>query len=331
MLPASSFPHSAFRVRRSALTLVELLIVMVVIAILVSAILVGGSAMIHRGRDNNTAAVLQVVSQAVEEFKRDETARPKISGVTQPKNGGGTVKYLDRYDRYPPDELEVFTIQGLIGGIPGTAQDPRSLAPGRATVATNPPSPLPWAPMRFYNAGDGSEVLEHRDQLAMIVAIETLSESAAAILDRLPDKSRGTSQVFLDRPGGATGSLDAGDLELRPILDDWGNPISYLAERDFGLPGITPIDSLNQTGWNEASTELIRLNGGAPVVFSYGANGKDQLTRDAMEPDAKASLIGDFEDDSRPESHHRIDNPLNDDNIYADPKLREKLVKGLQQ
>lgn len=338
LIQSSVFALQSSR-RRRALTLVELLIVITIIAVLVGAVLVGGSGLIHRSRNNNTSAVLQLVSEAVEQFKREQTAKPTISGVTQAKTGTGgfsskdKVAYLDRYDRYPPDELEVFTVKGLPGAALGTA---RSLAPGNALIHA-PSEPATWQGLRYYKDGTAADALENRDQLAMIVAIETLSETASSILDRIPDKNRGNGPadaqgrpaLFLDRPGGETGAFDQGDLEIRPILDDWGNPISYMAQRDFGLADYTAIESSNRAGWNEASTEFIRLNGGAPVIFSYGADGKDQLTSTAMTPEAKASLVGDFEEEDPPASHHRIDNPLNDDNVYANPQLREKMAKGL--
>ena len=325
------------------MTLVELLIVITIIAVLVGAVLVGGSGLIHRSRDNNTLAVLQLVNEAVEQFKREQTSKPTISSVTQAKTGTvgfaskSTVAYLDRYDRYPPDELEVFTAKGLPGAAAGNA---RSLASGNALIHA-PTEPNTWRALRYYKDGSESDAIEHRDQLAMIVAIETLSETASSILDRIPDKNRGNGPsdaqgrpaIFLDQSGGDMSTFDQGDLQIRPILDDWGNPISYLSQRDWKEPSadFQPIGSSNADpplDWNEASTEFIRLNDGAPVIFSYGADGKDQLTRDAMTPDVKASLVGDFEEDA-PKPHHVIDNPLNDDNVYANPQLREKLAKGL--
>ena len=71
------------------------------------------------------------------------------------------------------------------------------------------------------------------------------------------------------------------------------------------------------------------MNGGQPIIMSYGPNGKDQLTKDAMEPNAIASLVGDFEEEVPGKPHHVIDNPLNDDNVYSNPALKEKLAKGI--
>jgi prepilin-type N-terminal cleavage/methylation domain-containing protein len=331
---------------KRALTLVELLIVIIVIGILVSSILVASSGFISKGRTNNTQAVLQVVADAVEEFKREQTAKPTITRAKQTKDPNmgkqpdppaTPLMYSDRYGLYPPDELEVFTLLGL----PGSQAPPasRTLAPGGAVIV---PAPTSGQAMRFYKDGDPTkDPLENRDQAAMIVAIETLSESASAILDRIPDKNRSTGALsadgttpalFLDRPdpaaGAPNGAWDSNDHQIRLIIDDWGMPISYLAQRDWQPPSgtFTPIESTNHAAWNEASTELIRMNGGQPIIMSYGPNGKDQLTKDAMGDDAKASLVGDFEyaDD------HVVNNPLNDDNVYSNPALKEKLAKGIK-
>lgn len=330
---AFTIPH--WRLRR-ALTLVELLIVIIVIGILVSSILVASAGFINKGRTNNTQALLQIVSDAVEEFKREQTAKPTITRARQPRQSpppGVTVNYSDRYGAYPPDELEVFSVVGLPRSVPPGSGRTNSLASGGAVIVPPPP----WQAMRFYKDDDLlKNALEHRDQCAMIVAIETLSESASSILDRIPDKNRsagvlaadGKPALFLDRPGGTTGSWDANDHQIRYILDDWGIPISYLAQRDWNeAPGFTPIVSTNHPKWNEVSTELIRLNGGQPIIMSYGPNGKDQLTNDAMEPNAKASLVGDFASDSP--VPRVVDDPMNADNVYANPALKEKLAKGL--
>lgn len=327
------FQHSAFRIphsqNRRALTLVELLIVISVIAILLSAVLVGGSRLIQKSQENNTLAVLQLVGDAVEAFQREQTAKPTITSATQP-GSGGSVKYANRYGKYPPDELEVFTADGLPGS---TGAISRSLAPGGGRISAGS---LTFGAMEYHSQ---SRAIEHRDQLAMIIAIETMSESASAILDRIPDKNRGTGQtdssgqpaVFLDRPGPgcSDGRLDQCDLQTRVILDEWGNSISYMAQRDFVEDSTSAAVSSNHEGWNEASTEIIRMNGGAPVIFSYGADGKEQLSPTAMGNNAAASLVGDFEEEP-PKPDHVVDNPLNDDNMYLNPQLRAKLAKGLQ-
>ena len=339
-------PHSAFRIRRSALTLVELLIVIVVIGILVSAILVASSGFINKGRSNNTQSVLQIVADAVEEFKREQTAKPTITRAKQQKMAGvgdpakPQVFYTDRYGLYPPDELEVFSALGLPGSAP--PPDSRSLAPGGAEVIA-PGSSTPWKALRFYRDGSPDDAVENRDQAAMILAIETLSESASAILDRIPDRNRtpgpldasGNPALFLNRRDPTTGTLNATwdgnyDHQIRLIVDDWGNPISYLAERDE-KDGVPPIPSSNYADnnvWNHASTEIIRLNGGQPVIFSYGPNGKDQLTKDAMGATGLVSLVYDFSGGAAHD--HIINEPFNDDNVYSNPALKEKLAKGIK-
>jgi prepilin-type N-terminal cleavage/methylation domain-containing protein len=328
-----------------ALTLVELLIVIVVIGILVSAILVASSGFINKGRSNNTQSVLQIVADAAEEFKREQSMKPTITRFERPKRPSvgdpskTTTSYAERYGNYPPDELEVFSSANG-AGLPGLVT-PLSLAPGGAEVVG--PTPPPWGAMRFFKDGTGTDALENRDQAATILAIETLSESASAILDRIPDRNRtpgpidpasGNPSLFLDRRGGTTAKekqWDPGDHQIRLIIDDWGNPISYFSERDHN-DDVPEIPSSNHPAWNEASTELIRANGGQPVLMSYGPDGKDQLTPDAMGANGTATLMSDMHP-TTPGPDDRefvIDNPFNADNVYSNPALKEKLAKGLK-
>jgi Tfp pilus assembly protein PilE len=321
---------------RTALTMVELLIVMVVIAILVGSILAASSTFLNKSRTNNTQAVLNVVADAIEQFKRDQTAKPTITAWRYvPPPPDLPVKYSDRYGLYPPDELEVFTLAG-VPGCKGAACI--SLAVGGAAVAPPLATGSKYEPMKFYTAGNPKPELEHRDLAAMIVTLELLNEAATSILDRLPDRNRtagalgsdGKPSLFLERSKDKDGKWDprGDDHQIRYIVDDWGVPISYLAQRDFD-PKKPLVASSNHPDWNEASTELIRLNSGQPILFSYGPNGPDQLTKDAMEPVAgdvaKTSLVGDFENND----DHVVNDPFNDDNVYANPALKEKLAKGI--
>ena len=307
------------RCRPRALTLVELLVVIVIIVVLVGSVMVAGTSVINTAKQNNTKAILQIVADAVEEFKRE---RPGITRAKQRDGAGGVVKYVRRYGLYPPDELEVFTDVGL----PGSAPASGSLAVGKASMVPG----APYGAMRFFFDGSNDDLTEHRDLAAMIVAIETLSETAAAVLDRIPDRNRspglldeaGKPAQFLDRNG--NGVWDSGDHQIRYILDDWGRPISYFAQRDW-TPNGTSAPSSNHEGWNEASTEFIRLNDGKPLLMSYGGDGDAQFTQDVMGSNADASLVGDFEN----EGDEAINHPLNADNVYTNPKLTEKLNAGI--
>ncbi len=308
--------------------MVELLVVIVIMTILISSVMVASSLVITKSRTTNTQALLQVVSDAVEEFKREQTAHPTIARASQDAAGGGKVKvrYMKRYGYYPPDELEVFTGAGLPGSAPTGAY---SLAVKPAVM--HPPPP--YNPMRFYGDGTAEDAKEHRDLAAMIVAIETLGDTSSSILDRIPDGNRtagvldatGDPAQFLDRNN--NGKWDQGeDHQIRYIIDAWDNPISYLAQRDWD-PDDEPAASTNHASWNKVSTQIIRLNGGQPVIMSYGPDGEDQLTMGAMLNTGEASLVGDFGMTNPVEDV--LDNPMNADNVYSDPSLKEKLGRGI--
>ena len=312
---------------RCGFTIVELLVVVGIIA---------STTLMTRARTSSTQALLTVVGDAVEQFKREQEAAPTITRAKQ-GTGQDTVKYRDRYGLYPPDELEVFTAVGIPGS-PGN-DEKKSLAPGRSQIVPAPQSGGSYDSMKSYTRGLAWEDarFEHRDLRAMIVAIETLGDTSAAILDGVQDRFRTpgplddedppTPALFLDRPGASgrpNGRWDSEDLQIRNIVDAWGTPLGYFAQRDW-VPDAKdePEPSSNHEDWNEVSTTLVRLNGGRPAIMSYGPDGQEQLTADAMGDDAQASLVGDwvFQDD------HQINNHLNADNIYADPALKEKLER----
>lgn len=310
-------------VRRRGMTLIELLIVIVIIGVLISAVMVASTSLIGKSKARNTQAVLQIVADAAEQFKRSETEKPTIT-----RNAA----YKKRYGLYPPDELEVFSYAASSN----PAVPSRLATPNGATIVPAPP----YGAMKFYTTGDcdaDCQAREHRDIAALIVAIESQGGEAAAILDRISDRNRSAGALdvegkkptqYLSRPTGINPDstnqvFGVEDLQIRYILDDWGNPIGYMAQRDFKHGEADATKSSNHPQWNEASTEFIRLNNGQPIIFSYGPNGKDQLTQDAMGVDGKASLPGDF-------ANHKMDEPFNDDNVYLNEQLREKLTKGIE-
>jgi hypothetical protein len=188
-------------------------------------------------------------------------------------------------------------------------------------------------------ANPADAAFEHRDLAAMILAIDLYCEPAKAILDRLPERNRSPGALgpngdpiqFFDCDGDEI--WDSGlDEQIRYILDDWGMPLSYMAQRDW-IPnppaGNPDTKSSNHTGWNEASTNIVRLNEGKPLIFSYGADGKEQLSVPWMKNAGEASLVGDWTiaTENAPEIG-KIDHHLNADNVYSDPALNEKLARG---
>jgi len=345
--------------------MVELLVVIIVISILASAVLIASSAVLDRFRVTNTKAVLQVVSDAVEEFKREQTANPSIVRANRHLNDDPAKKkyfYRDRYGDYPPDELEVFTRRGVPGWGNPAGNNNWSLASGKTGSGANvqksqivpaPTSAVGYSEMRYYwDADIYKNSIESRDQQAMIVAIETLGDVSASMLAKIPERNRttgvleasGDPALFLDRLGGAgcdAEKWDSCDLQIRPIVDDWGVPIGYFSSRDW-TSNLNPaaameLESTNHTNWHEASSAFVKANRGVPLVMSYGPDGKDQLTKDIMAPTtaagpsaspttAAASLVGDY---AGPTPARTIDHPMNADNIYLDPSLTVKFAEGL--
>ena len=317
--------HGARRDRRArGLTLVELMVVVVIIAILIGAVVVASSTVINKARVTNTRALLTIVRDAVEEFRREQGGKPTITRDPA---------YFSRYGNFPPDELEVFTP----GGIPAEI-NPMSHAPRGAEVFPAPQSGGVFGTMNFFPWDPTLEAaaMEFRDLTAMVLAIELFGDGSAAMLGHIQDRYRssgplaagGAPALFLDRPdatGVPDGKWDSGDLGIRFIVDDWGVPLRYFSQRNFNPDAPAPPTTTNHPLWNQISTELVRANGGRPVIMSYGPNGKEQLAEDQMGGggEARATVIADLEDDDK------VNNSLNADNIYAEPSLKERLAEGI--
>lgn len=297
------------RHRGPAFTLVELLVVMVIITVLLGAVLVAGTTLITRSKIRSTQAVLSIVRDAVDEFAREQKGNPTLT-----RQSRGVIDYTDRFGLFPPDELE--WLQGVKRG------------------NVEPPIDT-FAPMLFYVDDPTAPLaaMEHRDLAAMILAIELFGDQSRDLLDGLAERNRtagavdgnGVPSQFLDR--NQNGSFDPDDLQIRYIVDDWGTPIGYFAQRDFNPANPPPTVSVNHPNWNQVSTKLVRLNGKQPVLFSYGKDGDDQLTREAMTvpaPQSPASIVGDYMNPAAPDV---LDNPYNLDNVYLDSTFQTKLLE----
>ncbi|UCF33292.1 MAG: prepilin-type N-terminal cleavage/methylation domain-containing protein [Phycisphaerales bacterium] len=310
--------------RFEAFTLIELLVVITIILVLVTMVVTVGSRVLENSRSRNTAATLTLVQQAVDAFQAD---RPPLISARQPAAGGARVRYESRYGEYPPDELEPFTNQGLVGSLSGGSY---SLYPGRVNVVPDPTTGTVYGPMEFRLKGLGVEELaqEHRDQAAMLLALG-LSSSAQGFIDKIPDRYRsegavdpgtGTPVQYLDRNGNQQWDANQ-DLQIRYIVDDWDVPIVYYSQRDWHPSTAAQTQSTNdQMYWNPAATGMVTLNGGKPVIMSFGPDGKDQL--EDTTSDRTVLLHVDWVE------NQRIMNTYHDDNIYADSSLADKLRQG---
>ncbi len=329
----ASTPQSA-RVRgaahRAGFTLIELLVVVAIIAILISAVLVASSTLVNAAKEKSTQVILTIVRDAVDQFSAEQTRTPTLANARQ-----GAATYRNRFGTFPPDSIEVFTTKGL----PTATGMPGSLGVNRAQLVPGPgTSGVKLGQMMFYHQTLTPQqlALEFRDQVAMQAAIEMFSEAGSSILSRIPDRNRSpgvltpppqsTPVLFLDRPPTLNGMWNsAEDWQIRHILDDWGNPIGYMSTRDWTPSNTNYVDSTNMMGWGQTSTQLIKLNGDRPVIFSYGANGDDQLTPEVMGGTAAASIPVDWAGGA---ADQRMTDPLNADNVYANSELAEKVKKG---
>lgn len=321
---------------RWAFTLIELLVVISIILVLLGAVIVAGPKLMDTGRSQTTQLMLVAVRDAIEEFKREQTEKPTL---TRPLGRKPTAPcnnfrhYRDRFGPYPPDELEIFSETGL----PFFCQN-GSLAPGQAIIRPSPNMGKYAQPMKFYPDRTDPDNPEFRDNLALTLAIDLFGQSSKMMLEQIAANNRrevppGTSSapsVYLDVD--LNNRYDA-DKDRTPyyLVDGWGVPISYFAQRDFRATPPTPtvLESSNHSLWGPASTAMVQRNGSQPVIVSYGPNGKEQLSKEVQDADARASMVGDWMEGTTLTAAQAnlgvIDNPLNRDNVYADPIVKQRL------
>ncbi len=322
---------SAPRARRAGFTLIELLVVVAIILVLLAAIVHVGGWAFHKGQAKNTEAVLGILADACTQFKE---SAPLGAVKQKSASASGIVTYAGRYGNYPPDELEIFSKHGLPGSDP-KPPDGNPLIPGGASIRPDL-FPQPYDDMKFYTTGAGAKPeFEHRDNAALVLAIELFSEEAASTLARIPSRnwkpvandSGGKPLVYIDRD--ASDDYTDGDEPIRYVVDNWTVPIAYMAQRDYRASN--PVDSSNHKtdwSWNQVSSRLVKLNGDAPVIFSWGPDGREQLTEAGMGAEGKAHLGADWMTTLDNSAKDRVDFPLNTDNVYANPALSEILSKG---
>ena len=167
--------------------------------------------------------------------------------------------------------------------------------------------------------------VKQQDIKAMALVTRLYSAEVAAILDRISPHYRrppDDPEEFFDRDG--EGDLDTDDVPLGYFVDTWGTPIRYFAVRDDDLapaPGVPPEPFEQRLN---TSAFLVQKNRGKPVLVSYGPDGREQLSDEFA--GLARDLVGDFGDDD--ETPGRIDNVFNEDNVYVDETLNERLRQG---
>ncbi len=294
-------------VKAAGFTLVEMLIVVVIIAILLTALFSVAGTVMDGAKARQTRAVMLNLEQAIEQFKADDP----MKAIRYPASPGNP--YKDRYGPYPCDELDGF-VRGVNLGIPdeSAGEEGAVMGPGNSSTLNLPP-------------GLQLKDVPHADIKALALVIQLYSPSAAAILEQITTKHRRPPDnpgEFFDR--NANGDLGTDDLPLIYFVDAWGTPLQYFAVNPRkGSPVEKANSETDPDGERLASCAfLMGKNRGQPLLVSYGPDGRDQRSPDFVE-NAGRDLVADFALLEPPP--HIIDHPLNEDNIYLDETLADRL------
>ena len=209
---------------------------------------------------------------------------------------GRVPEYKKRYKNYPCDELIPFFEGAIIPPWPDI----------------RPPGGDLNVPTEFMN-------IRYGDIKAMALVINLYGGQAKAILDRVSGRYRRPPDVvgeFYDRND--NGMLDTDDEPLVYFIDAWENPIEYFAT--VWLDASTPDPR------RDASTTMVRANRNKPFFVSYGPNGAEQLELQRARDPLTTPLVADYEIEP-----HKIDQPLNGDNVYSDDALKDRFAHNLEE
>ncbi len=277
------------------------MVVMAILAIVIGMTLAVTGRAVDDAKVRQTRGILLNLQAAVDRFKLDAPLKRMKD-------------FNDRYRGYPPDELGAFE----------DGADAIKLDGGKA-----------WRPI-----GPGSESkLEFPGTVAshplggikaMTLAIRLYSPEGALALDQIGANYRKAPprEEYFNRSDDNT--LDIDDEPLVYFVDAWGTPIDYYATNP--VPGSDadfppPAGAGRQLERYETSTFMVAKNLGKPVLVSFGPNGAEQCSAEFIQSEGVTDLVADF--DPQGPRPHAIDNPLNDDNVYIDEGLRDRLRQPL--
>jgi hypothetical protein len=285
--------------------------VIAILAVLIGAVVAVTGSVMANAKTRQTKAVMLNLEQAIEQFKEDAP----LSRIKD---------YRDRYHGYPADELEPFMTSGADGGIPAEG---KTRIADRRSIAIGSDADLEM-PTTGRDVG-GRTAVPAASIKAMALTIRLYSPAGAAILDEISPKYRKAPgpEEFFDRNG--NGQLDVGDEPLIYFVDAWGTPFDYFAA--------DPVDKANapsdpQEDRLKASEFLIKRNRGKPLLVSYGPDGPEQCASDFISEFGQTDLVADYKGGEPYNGEPKvIDSPFNEDNIYLDETLEERLRKLVEE
>ncbi len=278
--------------RRSGFTLIEIIVAVAVLAILIGFAFKGVTSMTESAQVSETEGLLKALSQAIDAYKLE---------VKQSRAGGGNVGAL--YNGAPPDNFDVFTAGGA------------NLAGITVKLVKGSPNAPDLTDQRDLSTGvlAGFNQRRHGDVRAMVLAMRLWSPKASEILDGINEKYRvNEGNLFYDRNDGTE------PIPLFHYVDAWGTPIEYYSV-------CTAPDSSDPR--ERTSFSLVHNSNAEAVLVSYGPDGPEQFSSDIFNDPGfgDTSLVSDFNGGCAGCVIGKIDNTLNQDNVYSSDTLKDRM------
>ncbi|MCA9253525.1 MAG: prepilin-type N-terminal cleavage/methylation domain-containing protein [Phycisphaerales bacterium] len=290
----TQFPHANQNIlkRRSGFTLIEIIVAVAVLAILIGVAFKGVTALTESAKVQETEGLLKALSQAIDAYKLE---------VKQSRAGGGSVGAL--YNGAPPDNFDVFTPTGA------------NLAGFNVKLVKGNPNALDLADPRDSSTGvlAGFNQRRYGDVRAMVLAMRLWSPKASEILDGINEKYRVNEGNLVYDPNDGTDSIP-----LIHYVDAWGTPIEYYSV----CTAINSPDPRERTAFS-----LVHNSNAEPVLVSYGPDGPEQFSSDIFGDSGfgDTSLVSDFNGGCAGCTVGKIDNALNQDNVYSSETIKDRM------
>lgn len=276
-----------------------MLIVVGIVGVIVGMVLLAGRGAVQQSKISETRVLMTQLDTAIQAFADQALYRSAADLSPAPKQSA-----FVRYGSYPPDEIMAYDAASPSGKSNGPNFNLMPSGVGRFVKLAG------TDPVDFVHddaeEADSPEYVKFGDLKALVWALRALPETRV-MYEAIPSRFRVTAALteeFFDINDNQ--QYDAlVDREVQYLVDAWDQPLQYFA---------THLQSEEEpTTHGAVADKLVGINKNLPVLLSYGPDGEAQT--DTLEQQYLRAQPGGT----------LFPSPLNEDNIYLDPALPQKI------